>query len=99
MDSERKTLFAEAFEDIASGDFDRVYRCLGKLGFTIRETNDSNHYYYYHASLKDDPFFRFSRNLFKPHGKKRDNDRMSNRDKSQAKQVVEALREQEMSEE
>jgi hypothetical protein len=99
MDSEREALFAATFEAIASGDFNKVYRGLETLGFTIRENKDANHFSYYHPSLKDDQFFRFPRNLYRPHGKKRDNDRVSNHDRSQAKQVVEALKVREMSDE
>jgi hypothetical protein len=59
--------------------------------FTFKETGDPNHFLYFHSKLKDDRHFSYPRNLFRPHGSHRDS-RVGNRDKSKAKQSVEALK-------
>lgn len=84
-------LFAEAFDAIRAGDFEAMYKSMTALGFTFKQTGDPNHFLYFHSKLKDDRHFSYPRNLFRPHGSHRDS-RVGNRDKSKAKQSVEALK-------
>lgn len=84
--------FQEALEIINRGGFEEVKNALEKLGFTLRQTGDPNHWIYFHVQLREDPIFRYPRNLYRPHGTRRSSDRISRRDQSQAKQMVEALR-------
>jgi hypothetical protein len=90
-DPERAGLFREAFAAIRGGDFDAIFRSLQALGYTLRQTGDANHYFYFHSMLKDDKHFAFPRNLYRPHGKHRDTGKVSSRDRSMARQSVEAL--------
>ena len=84
--------FREGIEAVRRGDFDEVKEALEALGFRFVQTTDPNHYLYFHPQLKGDPYFRYPRNLYRPHGPRRSSDRISRRDQSQAKQMIEALR-------
>lgn len=75
---------------IGRGDFDESRSGLESLGFVFKGSGD--HFTYHHPELKQDPIFRYPRNLYRPHGKKRDCDRICQRDQSCARQMVEALR-------
>ncbi|MBZ5503789.1 MAG: nucleotidyltransferase family protein [Acidobacteriia bacterium] len=84
--------FKDAVATVRQGDFDAIKEALESLGFTFEETTDPNHWMYYHTKLKGDPIFQYPRNLYRPHGSRRSTDRVSNRDQSQAKQMIQALR-------
>ena len=92
MAEERNDSFDKAVEVIRRGVFDEVKASLEALGFVLSSTGDRNHWMYYHALLRGDPHFRYPRNLYRPHGSRRSSERISKRDQSQAKQMVEALR-------
>jgi hypothetical protein len=84
--------FNEAIGIVRLGIFDEVKAALEMLGFVFRQTTDPNHWIYYHPRLREDPHFRYPRNLYRPHGSKRGFDRISRHDRSQANQMIEALR-------
>ena len=84
--------FNTAIEVVRRGVFGEVKAALELLGFVFSETRDPNHWMYYHPLLRGDPYFRYPRNLYRPHGSRRSSDRISRHDQSQAKQMVEALR-------
>jgi len=84
--------FDEALATIRRGDFGEVMEVLESLGFTLVPTKNPDHWMYFHPSLKSDPHFAYHRNLFRPHGSKRDSSRITNRDASQAKQMIQALK-------
>jgi hypothetical protein len=93
--SEEKTWeasFKAAIEVLRRGAFDEVKPALEALGFVFCETRDPNHWMYYHPRLRDDPHFRYPRNLYRPHGSRRSSDRITKHDQSLAKQMIEALR-------
>jgi hypothetical protein len=84
--------FQDTVRIIETGKFEAIKDALGALGFEVRERNDNpDHCYYFHPQLKGDPHFGYARNLFRPHGKRRDSGRIGHHDASQAKQVVRAL--------
>jgi hypothetical protein len=85
------SIFREALSAISSGDPEEVLKYLKMLHFEVR-TQDQTHFIYVHPDLKEDPIFRYPRNLFLPHGKNRDRGRLSKHDQSKARQIVEALR-------
>lgn|GEM_PF-6926376 len=87
-----ETAFKEALEAVKGGDFDDVRRALENLGFELVQKADPNHWMYYHPLLKSDPLFRYPRNLYRPHGRRRSGSRVTNRDRSQARQLIDALR-------
>lgn len=95
----REKAFREAIEAIGQGDFDAIKTRLEALGFVFRRTADENHWMYFHPSLRADPFYRYPRNLYKPHGRRRDTGRVSKRDQQQARQIIGALRDHEAGEE
>ena len=84
--------FQKAVEVVRNGRFDEVKDALEALGFRFVETTDPNHWIYFHPQLREDPHFRYPRNLYRPHGPRRSSDRISRHDQSQAKQMIEALR-------
>jgi hypothetical protein len=84
--------FDNAIDVVRRGHFDEVKAILEVLGFVFSQTTDPNHWLYFHRQLKEDPYFRYPRNLYRPHGARRSSDRISRHDQSQAKQVIEALR-------
>lgn len=88
----RERAFSDAIEVVAQGDFDAIKAQLEALGFQFRETNDAGHWMYFHPLLRSDPIYRYPRNLYKPHGRRRDTGRVSRRDQQQAKQLISALR-------
>lgn len=92
-DADWEQPFKEALEIVSHGGFDEVKNALEKLGFKLQQTGDPNHWMYFHVQLRGDPIFRYPRNLYRPHGARRSSDRISRHDQSQAKQMVEALRE------
>jgi hypothetical protein len=83
--------YRNALEALNKGDFDEVKRALELLGFKFVKGTDPNHWMYYHALLREDPHFRYPRNLYRGHGQQRSSNQIAPRDKSQAKQVVKAL--------
>ncbi len=87
-----ETPFREALEAVRRGDFDEVKAALESLDFEVKQTGDPNHWMYYHPLLKGDPHFRYPRNLYRPHGSRRSSDRISSRDQSQARQMIQALK-------
>ncbi len=60
--------------------------------FEFKETKDPNHWMYFHRLLREDPFFRYPRNLYRQHGSRRSLDRISRHDQGQAKQMIDTLR-------
>jgi hypothetical protein len=84
--------FQVARNIVRGGDFDEIKKSLESLGFKFSETSDPNHWMYFHPVLKEDPIFRYPRNLYRPHGSRRSTDRVSKHDQSQAKQMIDALR-------
>ena len=84
--------FQVARDAVQRGDFDEAKKALESVGFEFYQTKDPNHWMYLHPALKDDPHFRYPRNLYRPHGSRRSTDRITRHDQSQAKQVIEALR-------
>lgn len=84
--------FEEALAAVAHGDFDEIKSALEGLSFTFRQGKDANHWTYFHTLLRQDPIFKYPRNFYRPHGARRSSDRISKRDQSQAKQMIEALR-------
>jgi hypothetical protein len=84
--------FQRVRDIVRGGDFDEIKKALQTLGFKFCETADPNHWMYFHPELKEDPHFRYPRNLYRPHGSRRSTDRISKHDQSQAKQMIDALR-------
>jgi hypothetical protein len=84
--------FQTARDVIQRGDFEESKKALESLGFKFAETKDPNHWMYFHPALKEDPHFRYPRNLYRPHGARRSSDRISRHDQSQAKQMIDVLR-------
>ena len=84
--------FDKAVEVVRRGVFDEIRVALEVLGFAFHETKDPNHWMYFHPQLRGDPYFRYPRNLYRPHGARRSSDRISRHDQTQAKQMIEALR-------
>ncbi len=84
--------FRCALEAVRRGRFKEVRNQLESLGFEVKDTSDPNHVMYYHPLLREDPHFRYPRNLYRPHGPRRSADRISKLDQSQAKQMIEALK-------
>lgn len=80
-----------AREAVSGGDFSEVKQALESLGFIFRQAKDPNHWWYIHPLLKSDEHFRYPRNLYRPHGSRRSSDRVTRRDQSQARQMIEAL--------
>jgi hypothetical protein len=92
---ERKTrerAFDAAIEVVRRGLFNEVKDALERLDFVFKETKDPNHWLYFHPLLRGDAYFRYPRNLYRPHGTRRSSDRISRHDQTQAKQMIEALR-------
>ncbi len=83
--------FRDAIDAVRKGDFEEIRTALEFLGFRFVQTKDPNHWIYYHPLLKADPYFRYPRNLYRPHGSRRSSDHFSKHDQSQARQVIEAL--------
>ena len=83
--------FRSARETVRRADFDEVKAALEDLGFRFKQGNDPNHWTYYHPELKEDPIFRYPRNLYRPHGTRRSSDRVGKHDQSKAKQMIDAL--------
>ncbi len=86
-----KKPFQSARLAVQRGDFDEVRNTLQALGFIFKQGKDANHWSYYHPALRSDSYFRYPRNLYRPHGKRRSNDRIAKHDQSQAKQMIDAL--------
>ena len=84
--------YEEALEYVRHGDFNDIKGALGKLGFVFEQTTDPNHWMYFHPELKGDPIFRYPRNLYKPHGSRRSSNQISKHDRSQARQIIEILK-------
>lgn len=84
--------FRPARDTVRGGDFDEIKKSLESLGFEFVKTADPNHWMYFHPALKEDPHFRYPRNLYRPHGSRRSTDKISKHDQSQAKQMIDALR-------
>lgn len=84
--------FTTALDAVRRGDFDEIKNALESLDFKFEQRNDPNHWFYYHPLLRADPIFRYPRNLYRSHGSRRSSDHISNHDKSQAKQMIQALK-------
>jgi hypothetical protein len=88
----RDKAFREANEAINNGDFDEIKSALVALGFEFRETSNAGHWQYFHRLLRSDSLYRYPRNLYKPHGRRRDTGRVSRIDQTHARQMVSALK-------
>jgi hypothetical protein len=64
---------------------------LESLGFQFRSGTDPNHWTYFHPRLREDPFYRFPRHLYRPHGERRSSDRVTRLDQTGARQLIKAL--------
>jgi hypothetical protein len=84
--------FKEAIEAVQRRDFDEVKKALETLEFQCRQTKDPNHWLYFHPLLRGDPIFRYPRNLYRPHGRNREANKISKRDQAQARQIIDVLR-------
>ena len=84
--------FKNAVEAVRNVRFDEFKATLEALAFEFKETKDPNHWMYFHRLLREDPFFRYPRNLYRQHGSRRSLDRISRHDQGQAKQMIDTLR-------
>lgn len=91
VEDPREKTFKEALDAVDRADFGEIKNKLEALGFEFKETKDPNHWMYFHPLLREDPIFRYPRNLYKPHGQRRDTGRVSRRDQQQARQMIAAL--------
>ncbi len=92
MSTNEEKRFAEALEAVQRRDFDELKKAMEVLGFRFKQGKNPQHWTYIHPDLRGDPQFQYPRNLYRPHGSRRNPDLIARHDQSQAKQVIQALK-------